>query len=38
MNSVSWHPTKLLLAYAGDDKDRTGRDEGSLRVFGFPPA
>jgi len=38
MNSVAWHPTKLLLAYAGDDKDRTGRDEGSLRVFGFPPA
>lgn len=35
MNSVSWHPTKHLLAYAGDDKDKMGRDEGSLRVFGF---
>ena len=38
MNSVAWHPTKLLLAYAGDDKDKMGRDEGSLRVFGFPPS
>jgi THO complex subunit 3 len=35
MNSVAWHPSRLLLAYAGDDKDRTGRDEGSLRIFGF---
>ena len=36
MNSVSWHPSKLLLAYVGDDKDRQGRDEGSVRIFGFP--
>jgi len=36
MNSVAWHPTKLLLAFAGDDKDRQGRDEGSVRVYGFP--
>lgn len=35
MNSVAWHPSKPLLAYAGDDKDKMGRDEGSLRVFGF---
>mmetsp|Transcript_17002 Transcript_17002/g.51437 ORF Transcript_17002/g.51437 Transcript_17002/m.51437 type:complete len:273 (+) Transcript_17002:250-1068(+) len=34
-NTVAWHPTKMLLAYAGDDKDKMGRDEGSLRIFGF---
>jgi len=38
MNSVAFHPSKLLLAYAGDDKDRNGRDEGSLKIFGFPTA
>ncbi|KNC97001.1 uncharacterized protein SPPG_07817 [Spizellomyces punctatus DAOM BR117] len=36
MNSVAWHPTKHILAYAGDDVG--GRDhktpEGNLRVFG----
>ena len=26
MNSVAWHPSKLLLAFAGDDKDKMGRD------------
>jgi len=35
INTVAWHPTKLLLAYAGDDKDKMGRDEGSLRIFGL---
>ena len=35
MNSVSWHPTRHLLAYAGDDKNKSGQDEGNLRVFGF---
>lgn len=35
MNSLAWHPKRHLLAYAGDDKDRGGRDEGSLRIFGF---
>ena len=35
MNSVAWHPNKLLLAFAGDDKDRQGRDEGSVKVYGF---
>ena len=38
MNSVAWHPSRLLLAYAADDKDRVGRDDGSLRIFGFPSA
>jgi THO complex subunit 3 len=32
MNSIAWHPSQLLLAYAGDDKDR---DEGMFRVFGY---
>ena len=36
MNSVAWHPSRHLLAFAGDDKDRQLRDEGSLRIFGFP--
>ena len=35
MNTVSWHPSRHLLAFAGDDKDKMGRDEGSLRIFGF---
>ncbi|KAJ3092368.1 hypothetical protein HK102_008157 [Quaeritorhiza haematococci] len=35
MNTVAWHPNKLLLAYAGDEVDRTGRPEGNLRIFGF---
>ena len=34
-NAVAWHPSRHLLAYAGDQKDRMGKDEGSLRVFGF---
>jgi len=32
MNSIAWHPTQLLLAYAGDDKER---DEGTFRIFGY---
>jgi len=35
MNSVAWSPSRLLLAFAGDDKDKMGRDEGSVRIFGF---
>ena len=35
MNTVSWHPTRHLLAYAGDDKNKVGQDEGNLRIFGF---
>jgi THO complex subunit 3 len=30
MNSIAWHPSQLLLAYAGDDKER---DEGMFRLF-----
>ncbi|KAG0052281.1 hypothetical protein BGZ83_002787 [Gryganskiella cystojenkinii] len=36
MNSVAWHPNKYLLAYAGDEQDRSaGGMNGNLRVFGF---
>ncbi|KAI8801495.1 WD40-repeat-containing domain protein [Cladochytrium replicatum] len=35
MNTVAWHPSKLLLAYAGDEVVN-GRPEGNLRIFGFP--
>ena len=35
MNTVAWHPKRLLLAFAGDDKDKLGR-EGVLRIFGYP--
>lgn len=35
MNSVAWHPTKLLLAAAGESASRrTERDEVPVRVFG----
>jgi hypothetical protein len=36
VNDLAWHPRKYLLAYACDDKDqRSGKDEGSLRVWGL---
>ena len=37
MNSLSWHPSRYLLAYAGDHKDKLyrDRDEGSLRIYGY---
>ena len=35
-NSIAFHPKRMLLAFAGDDKDKMGRDEGSLRILGFP--
>ena len=36
--TISWHPSRYLLAYACDDKDKYdgGRDAGNLRVWGFP--
>jgi hypothetical protein len=37
-NTLSWHPKRMLLAYAGDERDRMSRDEGNLRIFGFPPS
>jgi len=36
MNAVAWHPKELLLAYAGDEKDKhREKDLGSIRIFGF---
>jgi THO complex subunit 3 len=32
-NTVSWHPCEYILAYAGDEKDRSDRDEGNIRVL-----
>jgi len=33
--SVAWHPTQLLLAFAGDEKARDGdRAAGTIRLFG----
>ncbi|KAG0340037.1 hypothetical protein BG000_000829 [Podila horticola] len=41
MNTVAWHPSKYLLAYAGDETDMVpGRGTvmaGNLRIFGFSP-
>ncbi|XP_065194153.1 THO complex subunit 3-like [Sycon ciliatum] len=34
--SVAWHPSKHLLAFACDDKDKHERDSGSIRLFGIP--
>jgi len=35
--SVAWHPTKLLLAYTCDDKDKyhKDRDAGTVKLFGL---
>ena len=36
MNSVTWHPSSLVLAFAGDDKDRaTMRDSGNVYFVSF---
>lgn len=36
INAVTWHPSKLVLAYAGDEvDDRTGRATGSVYLFGL---
>jgi THO complex subunit 3 len=35
-HSVAWHPSKYILAFAGDEIDaRSGRAEGLLRIFDF---
>ncbi|KAF9100305.1 hypothetical protein BGX27_000451 [Mortierella sp. AM989] len=39
MNTVAWHPSKYLLAYAGDEQEPRGPNNmamvGNLRIFGF---
>ena len=34
-NSLAWHPTRHLIAYACDDVDKSGRAMGGLRVWGY---
>lgn len=34
-NGLAWHPSRLLLAYVGDDKDRYSRDLCTVKIFGF---
>ena len=34
--TVAWHPRRLLLAYACDDKYDRERDAGTLKLFGLP--
>lgn len=36
INSVTWHPSKHILAFAGSEvDDRTGRPTGSIKLFGL---
>jgi THO complex subunit 3 len=36
MNSVAWHPSKHILAFAGSEvDDRTGKSTGSIKLFGL---
>lgn len=34
-NGLAWHPKKHLLAFGGDDKDKYGREQGLVKIFGF---
>ena len=36
INSVTWHPNKNILAFAGSEvDDRTGKATGSIKLFGI---
>ena len=35
MNTLAWHPSRFILAYAGDEVDKAGKLEGNLRLFGL---
>lgn len=36
INSVTWHPSKHILAFAGSEvDDRTGKPTGSIKLFGL---
>jgi len=35
INTIAWHPSQNLLAYAGDEKDREEYDVGSVKVYAF---
>jgi THO complex subunit 3 len=34
-NTVSWHPKNYVLAFACDETDKNGRDEGNIRIIGI---
>ncbi len=34
-NTLAWHPSKYLLAFAGDDVDSKGQDCGNLKILGL---
>ena len=34
--TVSWHPSRYLLAFACDDKDERDRDAGTVKLWGVP--
>jgi THO complex subunit 3 len=38
-NSLAWHPSKHIIAYAGEEtfKEERERDQGFLRIFGLNP-
>ncbi|GAM24368.1 hypothetical protein SAMD00019534_075430 [Acytostelium subglobosum LB1] len=33
LNSIAWHPSEPLIAFASDDKDQT-KDAGTIKIFG----
>eukprot|EP00051_Salpingoeca_urceolata_P032709 m.16984 g.16984 ORF g.16984 m.16984 type:complete len:168 (+) comp5366_c0_seq1:124-627(+) len=34
--TLAWHPSQMVLAYAGDEKDREHRAAGLISLFGVP--
>jgi THO complex subunit 3 len=34
-NSIDFHPSKYILAFAGDEVDRNGKAEGNIRIYGL---
>ena len=38
VNTVAWHPSRHVLALAGDEKDRMHRDAGNVRVYALAPS
>lgn len=33
--AVAWHPQSLVLAFAGEERDRAGHDAGMVSLFGL---
>ncbi|CAK9299444.1 unnamed protein product [Gordionus sp. m RMFG-2023] len=34
--TIAWHPSKYILAYACDDKDKSDKDAGTVKLYGVP--